>query len=674
MHPLPDCAAPARTAMTEKISYIWKPPPELVAASNLTAFLRATGQADYDRLAARAEADPAWLMEEVFRFCDVRFYRRYDQMLDVSRGEPWAQWCVGGTTNIVLNCIDRHRNTPVWDRTFLVWEGEDISEQRQLTYRELDREVARLAQALRKLGIGRGDVVAIYMPNLPETFVTFFAILKLGAIAMPLFSGFGPSPIQSRLNHGGAKAVITANGTWRRGVPAPLKSVLDVALESSPTVQHVIVVGRNGLAIETPMREGRDHWWHDLVSGNDGTLATEEMQAEDPAILLYTSGTTGEPKGCVWTHIGFIGSMVTRDIIICGDFKSSDRFFFLSDMGWMVGAMCACIPSFAGASLLIAEGTPDFPDTGRFWRLIQNHQVSYLGISPTIIRSLMRYGPGQVEPYDLSSLRITLSGGEAWTAAPWLWFFEHVCKKRIPIINISGGTEVGGCIFMGTPNHPMNPGSFSVPGLGVGADIVDMTGSKLPSGEVGELVLRHSSIGLTKSLWKADERYIESYWSTLPGLWLHGDFAMRGHDGLYYILGRSDDTIKISGKRTGPAELEGILIDTGKVSEAAVFGIPHPVKGSAIVCACVPMPGIDVTRGIADELSSAIVNGMGASYRPERIVFVDDLPRTRNLKIMRRVLRAVFENKDPGDLSALANPEAVQRLREKLAIARGKMP
>jgi acetyl-CoA synthetase len=654
--------------MTEQTSYIWTPPPGLVADSNLTAFLRATGHADYDELAARADADPAWLMEEVFRFCDVRFYRRYDRMLDLSRGQPWARWCVGGTTNIVLNCIDRHRGTPVWDQTFLVWEGEDRREQRKLTYRELDREVGRLAQALRGLGIGRGDVVAIYMPNLPETFIAFFAILKLGAIVMPLFSGFGPSPIQSRLNHGAAKAVITANGTWRRGVPAPLKSVLDLALDSAPTVRHVVVIGRDNLAIETPMRDGRDHWWQDVVAGNDGAIATAEMQAEDPAILLYTSGTTGEPKGCVWTQIGFIGSMVTRDIIICGDFKPSDRFFFLSDMGWMVGAMCACIPSFAGASLLIAEGTPDFPDTGRFWRLIQDHGVSYLGVSPTIIRSLMRYGPEEVERYDLSSLRITASGGEAWTAAPWLWFFEHVCKSSIPIINISGGTEVGGCIFTGTPNHPMNPGSFSRPALGVGADIVDADGNRLPPGEVGELVLRHSSIGLTKSLWKADARYIENYWSTLPDLWLHGDFAMRGHDGLYYILGRSDDTIKISGKRTGPAELEGILIETGMVSEAAVFGIPHPVKGSAIVCACVPMPGVDVEAGVADQLSAAIVTGMGASYRPERIIFVDDLPRTRNLKIMRRVLRAVFENKDPGDLSALANPEAIERLREKLAV------
>lgn len=647
------------------MQYAWVPPTELVEHSNLTAFLRVTGQPDYDTLAAKADADPAWLMEEVFRFCGVRFYRRYDRMLDLGRGQPWARWCVGGTTNIVLNCIDKHRGTAAWDQTFLVWEGENKREQRSLTYGEFANDVDRLASGLRELKIGKGDVVAIYMPNLPETFAAFFAILKLGAIVMPLFSGFGPNPIQSRLNNGEAKAVITANGTWRRGVPSPLKSVLDVALETAPTVQHVIVVDRGGITVDTPMRAGRDHWWRDIVANQDTKIATVEMQAEDPAILLYTSGTTGEPKGCVWTHIGFIGSMVTRDMIICGDFKPSDRFFFFSDMGWMVGAMCACIPSFAGASLLIAEGTPDYPDTGRFWRLIAEHQVTYLGVSPTIVRGLMRYGE-EVENYDLSSLRITASGGEAWTETPWRWFFEHVCKGKIPIINISGGTEVGGCIFTGTPNHPMNPCSFSRPALGVGADIVDMAGKRVPPGEVGELVLRHASIGLTKSLWKADARYLENYWNTIPGLWVHGDFAMRGHDGLYYILGRSDDTIKISGKRTGPAELEGILIATGKVAEAAVFGIPHAVKGSAIVCACVPMPGAGATNVLADQLSAALVRGMGASYRPEKVLLVDDLPRTRNMKIMRRVLRAIFENKDPGDLSALANPEAIDRFREKL--------
>jgi acetyl-CoA synthetase len=652
--------------MSESTSFIWTPPHELVAQSNLTAFLLAVGEESYDSLAAKAEEDPAWLMQEVIKFCEIRFYRQYDEMLDVSRGEAWARWCVGGTTNIVLNCIDKHRATAVWDQTFLVWEGEDRRERSSMTYRGMDFEVSRLAQGLHDIGIQRGDVVAIYMPNLPETFVAFFAILKLGAIVMPLFSGFGPAPIRSRLNHGEAKAVITANGTWRRGEVGALKSVLDTALEHAPSVKHVIVARRDGIEIETPMQSGRDRWWHDVLESTGSMMATAEMQAEDPAILLYTSGTTGEPKGCVWTHIGFIGSMVTRDMIICGDFKPDDRFFFFSDMGWMVGAMCACIPSFAGGSLLIAEGTPDYPDTGRFWRLIADYKVTYLGVSPTIVRSLMRYGD-EVETYDLSSLRMTASGGEAWTTAPWMWFFEHVCKKKIPIINISGGTEVGGCIFTGTPNHPMNPGSFSRPALGVGADIVDLSGARVPDGVVGELVLRHSSIGLTKGLWKADDRYIESYWSTISGVWVHGDFAVRKADGLYYILGRSDDTIKISGKRTGPAELEGILIATGKLAEAAVFGIPHAIKGSAIVCACVLMPEVEGNSSLVAQLSSAIVSGMGASYRPETILFLEDLPRTRNMKIMRRVLRAVLANEDPGDLSALANPEAVEHLRAKLA-------
>ena len=390
--------------MSDSASYIWTPPPELVAQSNLTAFLRATGHRDYDELASKAEADPAWLMQEVFKFCGIRFYRPYDRMLDVSGGQEWARWCVGGTTNIVLNCLDKHRDTAIWDQTFLVWEGEDKRERRTLSYREFDRDVSRLAPGLRDIGIGRGDVVAIYMPNLPETFVAFFAILKLGAIVMPLFSGFGPAPIQARLNHGEAKAVITADGTWRRGAPAPLKSVLDAALEEAPTVQHVIVARRDGLAIDTPMRTGRDIWWDDAVAGGNSDLATVAMQAEDPAILLYTSGTTGEPKGCVWTHIGFIGSMVTRDMIICGDFKSSDRFFFFSDMGWMVGAMCACIPSFAGGSLLIAEGTPDYPDTGRFWRLIADHRVTYLGVSPTIVRSSDAPYRWKLEPAALAKI------------------------------------------------------------------------------------------------------------------------------------------------------------------------------------------------------------------------------------------------------------------------------
>jgi len=656
--------------MNNPQKYVWEPDPGLIAQSNLTAFLKTVGLADYESLVQKANADPGWLMENVFRFCDMRFYKPYQQMFDASRGIAWARWCVGGTTNLVLNCIDKHRGTPVWDQTYLVWEAEDPKEQRRFTYREFDAEVCRLAAALTALGIGKGDMVGIYMPNLPETYIAFFAVIKIGAVLMPLFSGFGAQPIITRLNDGAAKAVITADGTWRRGTPGAMKRVLDEALADVPSVEHVLVVKHMGDKLSTSMQAGRDYWWHDLVAGGPTSFPTEEMAAEDQAILLYTSGTTGKPKGCVWTHVGFLGAMVTRDAHICGDFKSTDRFFYMSDMGWMVGAMCACIPSMFGASLLVAEGTPDYPDSGRFWRLVQNHKVTYLGVSPTLVRGLMRYGDAEVDSYDLSSLRITTSGGEAWNEAPWQWFFKHVCKSKLPIINISGGTEMSGCILTGTVHHPMKPGSFAGPAMGTGADIVDENGHSVPPGQVGELVLRQASIGMTKSVWKDDARYLESYWSTIPGMWVHGDFAMRDEDGLYFVLGRSDDTIKVSGKRTGPSEIESLLMGTDKVSEAAAIGVPDPVKGSAIVCVCVAMPGVAADEALAAELSRAVVAGMGASYRPKRVLFVSDLPKTRNMKLMRRVMRALFEGRSAGDLSTLVNPEAVAELQAKIDVSR----
>ena len=653
-----------------KRPFEWLPLAATIAGSNLTAFIRHTGQPDLPSLQRRADADPAWLMEQVLGFCDLRFYKPYERMLDTSRGIEWARCCVGGTTNIVLNCIDRHRGTPAWDRTFITWEGEDpkaTNARRELSYREFDAELCRLAGALEALGVQRGDRVGLYMPNLPETFIAFFAVLKIGAVIMPLFSGFGPQPLVARLNDGEAKVVLTVDGTWRRGSPGAMKSVLDEALASTPSVEHVLVLRNLGDAVPCPMTAGRDLDWAAAVAGQAAERPTAEMAADDAAVLLYTSGTTGKPKGCVWTHVGFLGSMVTRDMHICGDFRADDRFFFMSDMGWMVGAMCACIPSYFGGSLLVAEGTPDYPDTGRFWRLLQDHRITYLGVAPTLIRGLMRHGDQDVERYDLSALRITVSGGEAWTEAPWRWFFEHVCKKKLPFLNIVGGTEVGGCNFTGTVHHPLRPGSFGMGGLGVGVDIVDEAGQPVGPGQVGELVLRNPNIGFTKSLWRDDERYLDSYWRTIPGLWVHGDFAMRDADGLVYILGRSDDTIKVSGKRTGPSEIETLLTGTGKVSEAAVIGVPDEVKGSAIVCVCVPMPGVAADGTLEQELAAAVVKGMGSSYRPRQVLLVSDLPKTRNMKIMRRVVRAVYRGDSPGDLSSLVNPEAVADLRARLS-------
>ena len=553
----------------------------------------------------------------------------------------------------------------------LSWSGKAKTppEQRALSYREFDAEVCRLAGALRALGVGRGDVVGLCMPNLPETYVAFFAVLKIGAILMPLFSGFGPAPLATRLRDGEARVVLTADGTWRRGSAVAMKPVLDEALAEAPGVRNMwSCCGASARASTRRCATGATTTGATLVAPMPAELATEPMPAEAPAILLYTSGTTGKPKGCVWTHVSFLGSMVTRDMHICGDFKPTDRYFFMSDMGWMVGAMCACIPSYFGASLLVAEGVPDYPATDRYWRLVAEHEVTYLGVSPTLVRGLMRHGDEEIERHDLSALRITCSGGEAWTEAPWRWFFDHVCKRRIPIINISGGTEVGGCNFTGTVHHPMRPGSFAGSALAVGADIVDDQGRRVPRGQVGELVLRLPNIGMTKGLWRDPERYLDTYWRTLPGLWMHGDFARRDEDGLCYIVGRSDDTIKVSGKRTGPSEIENLLMATGKISEAAAIGVPDDLKGSAIVCVCVPMPGVVADAALERELAAAVEAGMGSSYRPRRVLLVSDLPKTRNMKVMRRVVRAVWQGSEPGDLSSLVNPEAVNELRERLAL------
>ncbi len=656
-------ARPPADPSAEASPFAWTPSAELIAGSVLTRFMQHARTADFDTLARRADANPGWLAEQVFQFCDFRFYKPYSEILDTSRGIEHANWCVGGTTNIVLNCLDRHRGTPAWNRHFLTWEGEDGSIVR-LTYAEFDEHVCRLANGLRELGVGAGDRVALYLPNIPEAFVSLFAIFKLGAIAVPLFSGFGEQPLIARLLDAEASAVLTADGSWRRGSFVPMKATLDAALQHCPGVKSVLVINRRGEHSGAALQHGRDHDWATVVAAQEPQLATIELPAEAPAVLLYTSGTTSKPKGCIWTHISFLASMALRDVHICGDFGSNDRFFFMSDMGWMVGPMSALLPAYFGASVLLAEGTPDYPRRDRFWKLVDDHEVSYLGVSPTIVRSLMRHGTEDVQKFGFDKLRITCSGGEPWNDAAWQWFFDNVCRRTKPIINLVGGTEVCGCNFVGTVHHPMLPGSFGARGLGCGVDIVDESGGPVGDNVVGELILRQPGIGMTKSLWRDDERYLETYWRILPGVWVHGDFAKRDHHGLYYVLGRSDDTIKVAGKRTGPAEIESVLTDTGKVSEAAVIGVPDSMTGSALVCVCVPMPGLEAEEKLPERLSAALISRMGPTYRPRRVVLVGDLPKTRNMKIMRRVIRAVLLKQSPGDLSALSNPESINALAQ----------
>jgi acetyl-CoA synthetase len=578
----------------------------------------------------------------------------------MSDGLPFAHWCVGGQTNVVLNCLDRRRGSASYAKPALVWEGEDGA-QSTWTFADLDRRTCELAWGLRGLGLGRGDVVGMYMPNLPHAAVAMLAVAKIGAIVLPMFSGFGADAIAQRLNDGQAKALITVDGSLRRAKAVGAKSVVDEALAFCPGVQHVVVLSH--LATQLEWKQGRDHWWHELTAGAPDDVAavpTESMPADDPFLLMFTSGTSGKPKGVVHSHCGF-PVKTALDLSICMDLKPDDRFLWMSDMGWLVGPLLVFGGLLVGSTIVLAEGAPNYPEPDRLWRLVERHRVSYLGLAPTVARLSMSLTDAQLAERDLSCLRVMISTGEPWTPEAWQWTFDRIGKQRVPLLNYSGGTEMGG-ILTGTVIHPLKACAFAGAVPGTGADIVDADGVAVGAGVTGELVMRTPSIGLTRGLWHDRERYLQSYWSRLPNLWVHGDFASRDADGMWFVHGRSDDTLKIAGKRTGPSEIEALLMATGLLQDAAVVGIPDPIKGTAVLCVCVPRAQTD-TAAAAKALSAAVVAGLGGAFKPAGVVFVPDLPRTRNMKVMRRVVRAAWLGEEPGDLSTLVNPESVPAIR-----------
>jgi acetyl-CoA synthetase len=640
--------------------FVWHPTPELIAQSNLQQFIEKHGLGSYDELMRRSTTDIAWFWDTVLRDLDVQFYKPYSRVVDLSDGKPWAHWCVDGEMNIVHNMIDKYAGTPVDERIAIKSEIEDGTT-RTLTYKELRAEVNKMAAALRGLGLGKGDAIGVFMPMVPEIVVAMLAIIKIGGIFLPLFSGFGAAAIVSRLKDADAKALFTADGTFRRGKFCAMKPVADEAAAQIPTLKQLIVLkqigkwsmenaGRASVPRRSPPK-----------GGSHIEEPTERTSAEDPMMIIYTSGTTGKPKGAVHTHCGFpIKS--AQDMWQGLDLHSDETLFWMTDMGWMMGPWEVFGTLLLGATMMLYDGAPDFPGPDRVWSLVDRHKVTALGVSPTLIRALRRYGDEIVHRHDLSSLRKFASTGEPWNPDPWIWLFQNVGREKLPIINYSGGTEISGGIVMGNVLTPMKPCAFSGPLPGMAADVVDEDGRSV-RGKVGELVIREPWIGMTRGFWKDRQRYIDSYWSRWPDVWVHGDWAAIDDDGLWYILGRSDDTIKIAGKRLGPAEVESILVAHPKVSEAAAVGVPDSIKGEALVCFCVLKKDVNGDVDLAAELIRNVAHDLGKALAPRDVLFVADIPKTRNAKVMRRVVRAAYIGEKLGDTSALENPASLEEIK-----------
>jgi acetyl-CoA synthetase len=639
---------------------VWHPDPEVVADSNLRKFMDQYGISDLDDLHARSTSDIEWFWEAVLDDLDIEFYREYDEVVDLSEGIQRPEWCVGGKMNIVHNLLDKWQGTPVEKRPALRWEGEDGSTQ-ELTYGELHRRVCRCANALRDVGLGKGDRIGLYMPMTPEIVIAFLAIVKIGGVLLPLFSGYGAGAIVTRLNGADASALITADGFTRRGRPIRMKETADEAVEQCPTVDHVLVY-RHLERDDPPMTDGRDRFWSNVLAGHDTDARTERTNAEDVVMIIYTSGTTGPPKGTVHTHCGF-PVKGAQDMYHPMDLKPGEVMYWMSDMGWMMGPWLVFGTLTVGATMVLYDGAPDHPDPGRLWRMVDAHEVTHLGVSPTLIRALKTHGSEPVEAADRSSLRAIGSTGSPWDPESWLWCFHTVLDGEKPILNYSGGTEISGGILCGNVLEPLKPAAFSGPVPGMDADVVDEDGNPV-RGEVGELVLRQPWIGMTRGFWGEDDRYHDAYWSRFEDVWMHGDFAAVDEDDLWYILGRSDDTINVAGKRLGPAEIEALLNAHDAVAESAAVGVPDEVKGQEVVAFVVPKPGADENEALREALMQVVVDEMGKPLKPREILFADALPKTRNAKVMHRVIRAAYLGEDLGDTSSLEDPGTIEAIQE----------
>ncbi|MBM3776005.1 MAG: AMP-binding protein, partial [Acidobacteria bacterium] len=604
--------------------WIWQPTEDLIRDANVTRFMRKLGLEsleDFLRF-SREENETFW--DLMVREAGIEWLEPYHQVLDASGGPEWARWFIGGKLNIASTCLDRHVHGvpggPGGSHVACIWEGEDGST-RELTFAQLFEQSSRLAHALDALGLKKGDRAALYMPMIPEVVTILYACFKLGLVVVPIFSGFGPGALATRLEDSGARILFTADSLVRRGKILPLKDKADQALAGT-AVEKVVVYRYKGGALK--WNPERDLWWDELLLGRPAARASMPLDSEDLAFIVYTSGTTGKPKGAVHTHAGCLAQM-TKEIYLAFDHKPGERFFWVSDIGWMMGPWEIIGNHNFGGTILLYDGAPDYPDAGRFWSIIERHRITTFGISPTAIRLLMRKGPELAARHDLGSLRLLGSTGEPWDETSYLWFFENVGKRRLPIINISGGTEIVGCFLFPLPVEPLKPCSLGGPAPGMATEVVDESGRPV-RGRMGYLVCTKPAPSMTRGIWKDPERYLETYWSRWKGVWYHGDWASVDEDGCWFLHGRADETFNVAGRKVGPAEIEQALIEHPSISEAAVIGVPDEITGEAIVAFVVPKAGVSADEALLAGVSAQVAQTLGPTLRPRALHSVPELP------------------------------------------------
>jgi acetyl-CoA synthetase len=576
---------------------------------------------------------------------------------------PHARWFVDGKLNASANCVDRHLNGPRRNKAAIIWEGEP-GDRRVLTYWDLAREVGRCANALKKLGIRRGDRVAIYLPMVPEAAIAMLACARIGAVHSVVFGGFSAESLQDRINDAEAVAVITADGGYRRGQVLPLKRFVDDALKNCPSIRHCLVVRRVGDEAFATMQEGRDHWWHRVLEEASPRCEPEPMDAEDLLFILYTSGTTGKPKGIVHTTGGYLTHVASTARYVF-DLREEDVFWCTADIGWVTGHSYVVYGPLAnGATVMMYEGAPDWPERDRFWSIVERYGITILYTAPTAIRAFMKWGTEHPAKHDMSTLRLLGSVGEPINPEAWMWYRDHIGGGRCPIVDTWWQTETGGIMITPLPGvTTTKPGSATVPFPGVNAELVDNTGKALKSGG-GFLTLTQPWPGMLRTIYGDDDRYRETYWSRFPGRYFAGDGAKLDDEGYWWILGRVDDVLNVAGHRIGTMEVESALVDHPSVAEAAVVGRTHELKGQALAAFVTLKEGNQATAGLKDDLKDHVARKIGAIARPDEIFFSADLPKTRSGKIMRRLLKDIAEGRAVGDTTTLADPAVINRLKE----------